>query len=279
MIKEEEDPSDDLLGQPDAAVSNSANGQEKHDDEDDEDDEDEEEDGQEDGAEDGAQYEGDLQVAWEVLDVARIILEKETNLDNSNLHLLSETYTRLGDLMKLNGKLDESISEYKKALELKSKLCSKHDRALSNIHFLIAIAYIYRAAEKSNIDPLQDKREALEHYQLSKEVLCKKLEIDGDSISTTSKEEIKELIDELSENVDALRSEIDETVKPSKSSISSSSAGVTTIGFGGNSSSSSTAVLSSAVAINSTNAKDVEVVTLQAKKKQKTGTTESSVTK
>jgi hypothetical protein len=72
--------------------------------------------------------------------------------------------------MKLNGKLNESISEYKKALELKSKLCSKHDRALSNIHFLIAIAYIYRAAEKSNIDPLQDKREALEHYQLSKEV-------------------------------------------------------------------------------------------------------------
>ncbi len=74
MIKEEEDPSDDLLGQPDAAVSNSANGQEKHDDEDDEDDEDEEEDGQEDGAEDGAQYEGDLQVAWEVLDVSLSIM-------------------------------------------------------------------------------------------------------------------------------------------------------------------------------------------------------------
>ena len=74
MIKEEEDPSDDLLGQPDAAVSSSANGQDKHDDDGDEDDEGEdedgEEDGQEDGAEDGAQYEGDLQVAWEVLDVS-----------------------------------------------------------------------------------------------------------------------------------------------------------------------------------------------------------------
>jgi vacuolar-type H+-ATPase subunit D/Vma8 len=96
-----------------------------------------------------------------------------------------------------------------------------------------------------------------------KQVLCKKLELDGDSISTTSKEEIQELIDELSENVDALKSEIDEATKPLKSSTSSSSAAVTTIGFGGNSSSSSTAVTSCAVAINSTNVKGVEVVTLQ----------------
>jgi hypothetical protein len=45
-------------------------------------------------------------------------------------------------------------------------------RALSDAHFSLAVAYVYRASEKDEVeDPLAEKKNALQQYKLAREVL------------------------------------------------------------------------------------------------------------
>ena len=169
LLKEEENPSNDLLGNVDATASNDS----KHIEDEDIDDEDEEAEGETEdhpkaGVEDD-EPEGDLQIAWEVLDVARCILERESSTASKSF--LSDVYMRLGDLMRFNSNVAASIEEYQKALTIRLSSCAPHDRMISDTHFSLAVAYVYNASEKdSDVDPEQEKMKALSHYKKSQEV-------------------------------------------------------------------------------------------------------------
>jgi nuclear autoantigenic sperm protein len=169
LLKEEENPSNDLLGNVDAAASNDS----KHVEDEDVDDEDEDAEGETEdrpkAVEEDDEPEGDLQIAWEVLDVARCILEKQSGPACKSF--LSDVYMRLGDLMRFNSNVAASIEEYQKALSIRLSSCAPHDRMISDTHFSLAVAYVYNASEKdSDVDPEQEKRKALSHYKKSQEV-------------------------------------------------------------------------------------------------------------
>lgn len=167
LLKEEENPSNDLLGNVDATASNDS----KHVEDEDVDDEDEEAEGEteENPPQEDDEPEGDLQIAWEVLDVARCILEKESSAACKSF--LSDVYMRLGDLMRFNSNVAASIEEYQKALIIRLSSCAPHDRMISDTHFSLAVAYVYNASEKdSGVDPEQEKMKALSHYKKSQEV-------------------------------------------------------------------------------------------------------------
>jgi chromosome segregation ATPase len=117
--------------------------------------------------------------------------------------------------MRMNGKFTESVEEYSKALEIRSRISSSTDRILSNIHFLLAVAHIYKSSEKEVSDPIAEKQQALTHYIQSRKVLEERLKLPKSQTTTEEEEnkangEIKELIDELTETIDALRTEIKE---------------------------------------------------------------------
>ena len=124
-------------------------------------------------------------------------------------------YTRLGDILRINGKYSESIAEYLKALSIRQKI-STVDRILSNLHFLLAVCYIYKSSEKDILDPLAEKKHAFNHYSESRSVLQRLIE--SKSESESSQTDIKELIEELTETIDALGLEIKELEVPASSS-------------------------------------------------------------
>lgn len=160
---------------------------------------------------------------------------------------LAEIRVRLGDLKRFEGDTAAAMEEYRGALSIRETCCAPHDRALSDVHFSLAVAFIYLASEEQQ-DILACKRAALAHYGQSRDVL--KLWIEEYKKNPTSLMPstindlysveytpgfIEQLIGDLTETIDALKQEI---TNPESTSMSGSS---TTIGFGSASALTSTA--------------------------------------
>lgn len=214
LIQQEENPSDNLLGgnenqpletQESVEIDETAAGE----------DEDDEDAGEEDKGEDD-----DLQIAWENLDVARIILEKDST---GNERILSSVYIRLGDLMRLEERPGEAVTEYDKARIIREKVCQPHDRELCDVYFCLAGAFIDLSAKVDESEASEKKQEALVNYRRARDVLLVRKPL----MSGADVQEIEDLVDILTESIDALQVEM-----TSSASKSSEERPITTIGFG-----------------------------------------------
>jgi HAT1-interacting factor 1 len=274
LTKEEENPSNDVLGNVERPPGQSA--EDMGDEEVGEDEDEDEQEGEEEGGDDN-EPEGDVQIAWEVLDLARMVFSKNRDAGKVDL-LLSDVHTRLGDLMRFNGNSAGAISEYRQALEIRKAICEPHDRMISDVYFSLAVAHIYNSSDKEQevpVDPLAEKKNALENYQLSRDSIQLRIGMlksgalkatpstssssdstssssssssdsaDGGSSSGAADEvkDLEELVDQLQETIDATIQDIKEM--ESGAPPSSSSSGTTTIGFGTSSSSSSSSSIPS----------------------------------
>jgi tetratricopeptide (TPR) repeat protein len=219
LVQQEENPSDTLIGNADDK-NDSANGASTIPDTVVGSDDENEEDGNE---EDGNEKDDDdLQIAWENLDVARLILEKSSE---GYEQLLSSVYIRLGDLMRLEERPADAVTEYMKALSLREKICSSNDRDLCDVYFCLAVAYVDLSSKVEEMEVKDRKKDALEFYRKARMVLQNQSEICAES------EDVQDLIDILTETIDALTMEL--TTSSSSDNVGSSGSGpITTIGFG-----------------------------------------------
>ena len=68
----------------------------------------------------------DLEIAWNCLDVARVIYSR---IDNTDAQLnLAKTQIRLGDCQMESDRFDQALEEYQSCLTIRSRLLPKHDR-------------------------------------------------------------------------------------------------------------------------------------------------------
>jgi hypothetical protein len=65
-----------------------------------------------------------------------LILEKSSE---GYEKLLSSVYIRLGDLMRLEERPADAVTEYKKALSLREKNCSSNDRDFAMFTFVLQL--------------------------------------------------------------------------------------------------------------------------------------------
>ncbi|POY75299.1 hypothetical protein BMF94_1670 [Rhodotorula taiwanensis] len=196
--------------------------------EDDDEDDDGEEDGQE-GEQEGADGEGeaasgdredDLESAFQVLDMARATLEKELNgaasLSESKTEQenaekatlekkekLAEVHRLLGDVATESEQFEPAVEEYTAALEVLSTVYSPSNRALSELHMLIALAL--------DFVPNGNDRAVL-HAEKAKKVLLLKLDEleavkEGDRDDKTKREieDIKGLMGDVDMKIEDLR--------------------------------------------------------------------------
>lgn len=209
----------------------------------------------------------DLQIAFECLETARRLYEKFPS--ESSDARLAEIRIRIGDLKRFNNDESGAIEEYKKALDIREVICEPHERDLSEVHFNLAQAYVYlgkgdendpltalpgsdsnvgsssSSAPTSNapLDAITARKTALCHYEkchAALELFLVKAEgvtmehiKDPKCMCSKCVADVSELEKELKETVDAMKDEIQsETASGNNGATSSSSAGVTTIGFG-----------------------------------------------
>jgi hypothetical protein len=156
----------------------------------------------------------EIQIAWENLDICRLIIEKYF-LENANMNpeeksvlelRLANCYLRLGDCENWKELFSVALEEYMKSLEILNRLNSPNTlRRIAELHFLIANTYLYEFKDLAFVN-------ALEHYEMGKATLSRKiaelkLEVQTKAvedmimqlqeISRTFEEKIEEVKDEL----------------------------------------------------------------------------------
>jgi tetratricopeptide (TPR) repeat protein len=80
----------------------------------------------------------DLELAWENLDVARLILSKES--DTKSILQLADVYLSLGDVSLESENFEQATLDYQTALDLKMKHYPNGWRELAEIHFKLALS-------------------------------------------------------------------------------------------------------------------------------------------
>ncbi|KAF9295495.1 hypothetical protein BGZ88_001957 [Linnemannia elongata] len=116
-------------------------------DDDDDEDEDEGEDGQE-GGEGGAGGEeeaDDFAVAWDVLDLARVLFHRMGT--EEALLKLGDVHIALGDVSLESENFEQAVNDYREAITIKEARLEPDDRQLAEAHYKLALALEYSPTE------------------------------------------------------------------------------------------------------------------------------------
>ncbi|KAI0272319.1 hypothetical protein BC834DRAFT_342680 [Gloeopeniophorella convolvens] len=84
--------------------------------------------------------EDDFNAAWEVLDLARAIYERQMEGDDAVRLKAADTFILLGDVSLETEKFDQAITDYSAGLALKSALLPLSSRQLAEVHYKLSIA-------------------------------------------------------------------------------------------------------------------------------------------
>ena len=106
----------------------------------------------------------DLELAWENLDVARIILAKQD--DRESQLRLADVHLALGDVSLESENFDQAVTDFTSAVEIKTQLLAQDDRERAEAHYKLALAYEYTEQTEA----------AIEQVNASIQVLQKKME-------------------------------------------------------------------------------------------------------
>ncbi|XP_018014399.1 histone-binding protein N1/N2 isoform X2 [Hyalella azteca] len=82
-----------------------------------------------------------LQLAWEVLELAKTIYEKNANLSEEENTKLSQVYLKLGEVSLENENYPESINMYSACLKIQESILEADDRWLAETHYQLGLAH------------------------------------------------------------------------------------------------------------------------------------------
>ncbi|GLB41869.1 putative SHNi-TPR [Lyophyllum shimeji] len=122
-VEGEEDPAVDLFAQAAAEAEAAGEGDD------------------EDGDAEDAEPEDDFNAAWEVLDLARAIYDKQAKEggDEEVSLKLADTYIALGDVSLETEKFDQAITDYEAGLALKTQLLPISSRQIAEAHYKLSM--------------------------------------------------------------------------------------------------------------------------------------------
>ncbi|KAK5869580.1 hypothetical protein PBY51_024285 [Eleginops maclovinus] len=159
---------------------------------DDDDDEDDDEDGEQNGQEE--EEVGNLQLAWEMLEVAKVIYKKKEGKDDQLM--AAQTYLKLGEVSAESGNYPQALDDFQECLALQLKHLPPHSRLLAETHYHVATTLCY----------MDQYSQAIQHYNSSIKVIETRLamlqEAIGAAEDKNEMEELKQLLPDIKEKVE-----------------------------------------------------------------------------
>ncbi|XP_072245144.1 nuclear autoantigenic sperm protein isoform X5 [Leuresthes tenuis] len=158
---------------------------EGNDDDDEDDDEDEERNGQDKEEEEV----GNLQLAWEMLEVAKVIYKRKEGKEDQLM--AAQAYLRLGEVSAESGNYPQALDDFQECLALQLKHLPPHSRLLAETHYHVATTLCY----------MDQYSQAIQHYNSSIKVIEARLAIlqelidavEGADSAAEEKNELEEL--------------------------------------------------------------------------------------
>lgn len=137
----------------------------------------------------------DLQLAWEILELAKLIFEQRADVGKKEL---AETLVTLGEVSLESENFESSIADIKQGLEIQKQILKPDSRNLAETYYKLAIAL----STNNQID------EAVENFNVSLNVLNNRI----DKLKENEEEQKDEIKD-----IQALIPEIEEKIADMKS--------------------------------------------------------------
>ncbi|XP_059922172.1 nuclear autoantigenic sperm protein isoform X1 [Gadus macrocephalus] len=166
--------------------------------EDDDDDDEDEEEANADDAED--EDVGNLQLAWEMLEVAKFIYKRKESKEDQLM--AAQAYLKLGEVSVESGNYPQALEDFQECLTLQLKHLPPSSRLLAESNYHVAQTLCYMDAYS----------QAIEHYNRSIEVIENRLAVlqkvidtaegaDGAAKEKTEQEELRQLLPDVTEKV------------------------------------------------------------------------------
>ncbi|XP_047199227.1 nuclear autoantigenic sperm protein isoform X2 [Hippoglossus stenolepis] len=196
------------------------------DDDDEDDDDDDDEDGEKNGQNKEEEEVGNLQLAWEMLEVAKFIYKRKESKDEQLM--AAQTYLKLGEVSAESGNYPQALEDFQECLTLQLKHLPSHSRLLAETHYHVATTLCY----------MDQYSQAIQHYNSSIKVIEARLAMlqkvidkakgaEAAAEEKTEMEELKQLLPDIKEKVEDAK-ESQKTVSTASQAIQQTLGGAST---------------------------------------------------
>uniref|UniRef100_A0A4W5KJF9 Nuclear autoantigenic sperm protein (histone-binding) n=1 Tax=Hucho hucho TaxID=62062 RepID=A0A4W5KJF9_9TELE len=168
--------------------------------EEEEDDDDDDDEGEDTAEEKESEEEvGNLQLAWEMLEVAKVIYKRKEN--EADQLMAAQAYLKLGEVGAESGNYPAAVEDFQDCLALQLKHLPPHSRLLAETHYQLGMTYCYTGQYS----------QAIQHYSSSVKVIEGRLAMlqevldkgeNGAEEGKTELDELKLLLPDIAEKVE-----------------------------------------------------------------------------
>ncbi|XP_059198039.1 nuclear autoantigenic sperm protein isoform X2 [Centropristis striata] len=188
----------DEESKPEAEQDNEQSGDNEEPEDEDDSDDDDDEDGEKNGEDKEEDEVGNLQLAWEMLEVAKVIYKKKEGKEDQLM--AAQSYLKLGEVSAESGNHPQALEDFQECLTLQLKHLPPHSRLLAETHYHIATTLCY----------MDQYNQAIQHYNSSIKVIEARLAMlqelidaaDGAAEDKTEMEELKQLLPDIREKIE-----------------------------------------------------------------------------
>uniref|UniRef100_A0A673MGA3 Histone-binding protein N1/N2-like n=1 Tax=Sinocyclocheilus rhinocerous TaxID=307959 RepID=A0A673MGA3_9TELE len=140
---------------------------------------------------------GNLQLAWEMLEVAKVIYKRKDSTEDQLM--AAQIYLKLGEVGAESGNYSQALDDFNECLTLQLKHLPSHSRLLAETHYQLGTTYSYTAQYS----------QAIEHFSNSIKVIESRLAMLQEVIDKaegakekSELEELKQLLPEITEKIE-----------------------------------------------------------------------------
>ncbi|XP_031715405.1 nuclear autoantigenic sperm protein, partial [Anarrhichthys ocellatus] len=137
---------------------------------------------------------GNLQLAWEMLEVAKVIYKRKEGKDDQLM--AAQAYLKLGEVSAESGNYPQALEDFQQCLALQLKHLPPHSRLLAETHYHVATTLCY----------MDQYNQAIQHYNSSITVIEARLAMLQEAIGAAEEknemEELKQLLPDIREKVE-----------------------------------------------------------------------------
>ncbi|XP_039887449.1 nuclear autoantigenic sperm protein-like isoform X7 [Simochromis diagramma] len=185
-------------------------------------DDDDDEDGEKNGQDKEEEEVGNLQLAWEMLEVAKVIYKRKESTEDQLM--AAQAYLKLGEVSAESGNYPQALDDFQECLALQLKYLPPHIRLLAETHYHVATTLCY----------MDQYSQAIQHYNSSIKVIETRLamlqEVIDAAEGTDGAAEEKNELDELKLLLPDIREKVEDAKESQKTASAASQAIQQTLG-------------------------------------------------
>uniref|UniRef100_A0A4W4FBY7 Tetratricopeptide SHNi-TPR domain-containing protein n=1 Tax=Electrophorus electricus TaxID=8005 RepID=A0A4W4FBY7_ELEEL len=144
---------------------------------------------------------GNLQLAWEMLEVAKVIYKRKENKEDQLM--AAQILLKLGEVGAESGNYTQALEDFQECLTIQLEHLPPHSRLLAETHYQLGMTFSYTAQYTQAIQHFTSSIQVIEsRLAMLQEAIDKAEEAEAAKEEQSELEELKQLLPEIAERVE-----------------------------------------------------------------------------